>query len=132
MERSTVSALVLCILLGFMGCSSSGNLTNSMAENALKKWMPGSNAKVTGIQEIPQQNVATADVMFSNFSFTRNEQVFDPARQGFYEGWVPKTYSGPGVASFTHYNDGRWIMTRVVTSQGAQSTHWDDLSVEAR
>lgn len=103
-----------------------------MAESALIKWMPGCSPTVTGIQELPQENVATVNVSFSNFSFTRNELVYNEQRHGWYEGWVPKTYTGPGVANFTHYNDGRWVMTKVVTLQGDKSTHWNGLSVEAR
>ena len=123
-------ALALCLLFLLLGCSTSGKLTNGMAEQAMKRWKPSCNATVTGIQEVPQQNIATVYVTFSNFRFNRTEQVFDPQRKGFYEGPAPKTYSGPGIAVFTHYNDGRWVLTKVTTSQGPLSTHWDGLSVE--
>lgn len=137
MRRFEPFAWALLVLLGFSACSTraltgdSGKLTNERAEQTLRKWMPGSNATVTGVQELPQENTATVNVKFSNFRFTRSEEVYDDNRKGFYDGWVPKTYSGPGVANFTHYNDGRWVLTKVVTSQGPQSTHWDNLSVEA-
>ncbi len=36
-------------------------------------------------------------------------------------------YSGPGVAYFSHYNDGRWILTRVEASGRA----WNGLDLEA-
>lgn len=143
MIRSTVSTLALCLALALSGCSrsinsnspsssSSGALTNSVAEQTLNQWMPGCNATVTGIQEVPQNNTATVNVMFSDFHFLRTEEVYDDQQKGFRQGQVPKTYSGPGIANFTHYNDGRWVLTKVITSQGAASTHWDDLSVEAR
>jgi hypothetical protein len=141
MKRCIASTLALYLLVMLVGCARGvgittntavqGTLTNSMAEQTINRWMPGCNAKVTGIQEVPQENVAIVNVRFSNVHFTRTEMVFDDQRKGFYEGPVPKTYSGPGIANFTHYNDGRWVMTKVVTSQGDKSTHWDGLSVEA-
>jgi len=123
--------ILLCAVLTMVGCSNEDKLTNERAEAALKRWMPNCNPKVTGIQELPSQNSATVNVQFSNFRFTRTERVLDQEKMAFSERPVPKQYSGAGVATFTHFNDGRWVLTRVTTSQGPLSTYWDGLSVEA-
>lgn len=60
------------------------------------------NAKVTvqGVQEIPQQNMAEADVRYTN------------ARAGC--GGAAGSWSS-GVATFKHYIDGRWVLTKITT-----------------
>lgn len=100
-----------------------GKLTSAKAKNAVEKWM-GSNGSVSvqGIQEIEKENIAKADISFNNFKFKA---------AGLF-GQNERNYSGPGEAIFTHYNDGRWVLTKVSTQQGFDSAWWDNLSVEAR
>ena len=123
--------IVLLAALTLFGCSNEDKLTSEQAEAALKRWMANCNPKVTGIHELPGQSAATVNVQFSNFRFTRNERVLDQEKMAFSERPVPKQYSGPGIATFTHFNDGRWVLTGVTTSQGPLSTYWNDLNVEA-
>jgi hypothetical protein len=122
MNHSRALALTFSVLL-ILGCEARGKLTNNMAEGALKRWASSGDVTVTGIQEIPQENAAKVDVTFSNFKFKST---------GIMGGKVERNYSGPGVAVFTHYNDGRWVLTKVSTSQGFDSVWWDNLNIEAR
>jgi hypothetical protein len=122
MKYSRATVLTFFALL-VLACETRGKLTNSMAEGALRRWVSSGNVTVTGIQEIPQENAAKVDVTFSNFKFKTT---------GIMGGQVERNYSGPGVAVFTHYNDGRWVLTKVSTSQGFDSVWWDNLNIEAR
>ena len=101
--------------------SDSGKLTQSKAQNALSRWVKNGTVAVKGIQEIPKENAAKVDVTFTNFKFKANTAL----------GEQEQNYTGPGIAIFTHYNDGRWVLTKVSTAQGISSIWWDNLSVEA-
>lgn len=96
-----------------------GKLTTAKAQSALETWVRtknGGTVEVIGIQDLPQENAAKADIKFTKLDFARGESH----------------YSGPGVAIFTHYNDGRWVLSRVQTSESYNSRIWDSLSIEAR
>jgi hypothetical protein len=99
----------------------SGKLTEANAQRALTRWISNYSGTVIveGIQEVPQENIARVSVRFSNFRFRTN-----------YQG--ERNYSGPGSAIFTHYNDGRWVLTNASTSQGFGSALWSDINIEAR
>lgn len=102
-------------------------------DKALDWTRMGGRATVSGIQEIPQENAARADVQFDNFQFNADSygtpvdknkktppepDVRDPK---FYEKMYQnragqihvEKYSGQGVATLKHYNDGRWVLTGV-------------------
>lgn len=99
--------------------SNSGKLTTANAQAALEKWIRtknGGTVEVIGIQELPQENAAKADIKFTKLDYARGEEI----------------YTGPGSAIFTHYSDGRWVLSRVQTSQAWNSRTWDSLSIEAR
>lgn len=127
----TIFICLFMLSMIFSDCSSSAKLTTSKAQNAIDVWVKGTGSTggavtVAGIQEIPQQNIAKADLIYSDFQFlSRERNMFGAPVQ------VEKNYSGPGVATFTHYNDGRWVLTQVSTSQGLKSTMWDKLNIEA-
>jgi hypothetical protein len=120
-------------------------LTNSNVETAVNALLTdfclGGKAVVQGIQEIPQQNSAVADLKFENFQYpvtdmgelmkkkdfkpqpkpqSRNptdplpsmEQMF-PARQ--------VSFSGKGRGILKKYNDGRWVLTEVRWGEGLSS-----------
>lgn len=94
--------------------SSSGALTRESAQRAVDKAFesmkriganeliiaPQNSATVQGVQELPQENAARASVTYSGVVI-RHGVISGPARQG--------------VAVFTHYNDGRWVLTQLLT-----------------
>ena len=112
----TILIFVLVILL--MGCNK-GQLTKEGAKCVLEEWqldaVPGqrisndtvttsggnseSNLVIQGIQELPQGNSAEVSVVFNNFEYDREASP----------------YSGSGTATFTKYNDGKWVLTKVET-----------------
>lgn len=95
--------------------TESGKLTTEKAQNTLSRWVKNGQVTVRGIQDA-KDNTAKADLMFTNFKY--KVDGFD------------KNYTGVGTAVFTHYNDGRWVLTGVVAGQGFNSVWWDNLSVE--
>jgi hypothetical protein len=118
-------------LFGIAACTErgtltdSGRLTNDKAAAALKQWMPACNSTVTGIQELPQQNVAKADLNLSNCPFFYSN-VNSPTGGGTIN------YTGHGEAVFTHYNDGRWVMTQVSAKDRWPYFQWNGLNIEAK
>lgn len=112
--------------------SSDQGLTNAKVESAvasmLSEWRLGGSVSVRGIQEIPQQNSAIADLQFNDFQYGTT-----------YEGGLLKTkdfkprpksndpiphpdemfpqrkvsYSKEGKAILTRYNDSRWVLKEV-------------------
>lgn len=104
--------------------SSGGSLTNGSVENALNQWgMCRGAITAQGIQEMPQQNAARAILKFSNCTLSGGHSMF---------GGGGKPYSGPGEAIFIRFNDGRWVLSKVQTSQGMDSIRWDDLNIEVK
>lgn len=112
--------------------TSNQGLTNAKVETAvsdlLSDWRVGGSVSVRGIQEIPQQNAAVADLQFNAFEFGVNgtDQLlkakdFKPPRKSgqaipsYEEMFPPKkiTYSKQGKATLTKYNDGRWVLKSV-------------------
>jgi len=117
--------------------SDGGQLTTDKVQRAVDKALDwtrkGGRATVIGIQEIPRENSAKADVRFDSFQYNANSydmpiskdqktppepDVRDPK---FYEkmyqnrsGQVHiESYSGQGGAILKHYTDGRWVLTGV-------------------
>jgi hypothetical protein len=102
----------------------SGKLTNAKAQRAIQQWMGKGTVTVQGVQEVSQENAAKADITFNDFRWNSKGNMLEAAGE--------RRYSGPAVAVFSHYNDGRWVLTKVTTSQGFNSTWWDNINVEAR
>lgn len=109
--------------------TNSGRLTNEKAEKAINEWISSKpkgsavapaivsgTAKVNGVQEIPQNNTAQVDVLFTD--------LMGPER--------PVAYSMSGIATFTHYNDGRWVLTSVIGKVAGGGWVWNDINIEAR
>ncbi len=117
-----IGGLALTLLIGFYATNGSGGgLTTRKAQHAVSQWS-GVGVVVTGVQELPQQNAATAALSFSNLNIRQ---------QGFF-GMNNRMYSGPGEASFTHYTDGRWVLVKISTSEGFNSVWWDNLGIQVR
>ncbi len=112
--------------------SSNQGLTNSKVETAvadmLSDYRLGGSVSVKGIQEIPQQNSAVADLQFSGFQYGTTfeggllrAKDFKPKKPS--GDMIPSpdemfpqraiTYSKDGKAIFSRYNDGRWVLKEV-------------------
>jgi hypothetical protein len=86
-----------------------------------------------GIQELPQQNAAKADIRFEGFQYNSTDMGTPVSKN---QATPPKpdinspsywsdaakyttqqvrvmSYSGEGVGILKHYNDGRWVLTGV-------------------
>lgn len=102
MKMLRSSTVVLAIALISSACGA-GKLTTNRAQNTLNKWMSGrsGSVEVLGVQEFPQQNNAKADLRFTNLPV--KDAIWGRA----------DTYSGSGTAIFTHYSDGRWVLTEI-------------------
>ncbi len=95
--------------------STSGVLTTEKAQNAVNKFASANGSgRITikgGVQEIPSQNAAVAKLNVDDFTDKDGKQ-----------------YKGKeATATFTHYTDGKWVMTKVEISLGAWngSVKWD-------
>lgn len=97
-------------------------LTSNKAQEALDEWISRREGEVSvvGVQEIPEQNVATATLEFRNLQWTSS-----------YFG-IDQDFTGTGYATFTYFNDGRWVLSRVETSDGLNSTWWDDINIQVK
>jgi hypothetical protein len=89
--------------------TSSSVLTTENCQVALNQWATslgtGQVTIVGGIQELPAQNAATAQLRFIEL---RYQSPRDNSAQ---------VYSGTGVATFLHYTDGRWVLHRITFGQ---------------
>lgn len=90
------------------GTRESGVLTRDKAQKALDKALEGSSkggtVTVQGVRELPSENAAEAELNFQNFRWQA------PLGLG--------SYSGAGTARFSHYSDGRWVLSKVIWSYG--------------
>lgn len=116
---------------------ATNQLSNAKVERAVNQLT--SNLRVAGaisiegIQELPQENSARADLRFTNFQYKSDmagtplssnrqapekPQINDPNfydkmyRYGTQQVYT-KNYSGPGFAVLKHYNDGRWVLKEI-------------------
>lgn len=98
------SKLVVCVSILMLSACSSSKLTSNRVQRTLDKWVKdsgvGGQIAVQGIQENPQDNTAKADAAISAVQYKQLGQA--------------KIYSGPGVVESTHYNDGRWVITKIL------------------
>jgi hypothetical protein len=119
---------------------NTNSLTNAKVEQAVNQLT--SNLRVNGaisvegIQELPQENAARADLRFANFQYRSDmagtpvssdkrapekPEVNDP---NFYDKMYKygtqqvqtRNFSGQGFAVLKHYSDGRWVLKEV---------HWE-------
>ena len=105
--------------------SDSGKLTQAKAQNALDRWLKiegysGASISVVGIRELPQNNSADVDIRIRNLSWNYDN------------GYVVQKLGCQdcsGVAKFSHYSDGRWVLTSVTNTQAG---NWTGISIEAK
>src|SRR5207244_2517872 len=119
----------------------SGSLTNVTVETATREMLNAftlaGTVAVQGIQELPQQNSAVADLGFNGFEYAvTNEGHLIKARDfhppqprirrpsdplpSMQEMFPPRkiSYSGGGRGILTRYNDGRWVLEEIDWGQG--------------
>lgn len=117
-----------------------GTLTTANVENAVNRLTnnlrTGGDVTVVGIQELPQENAARADIRFNSFQY-KSDMAGTPLSKdkstpkkpdvnspNFYDEMYKygtqqvqtRNYSGQGFAVLKHYNDGRWVLKEV---------HWE-------
>ena len=113
---------------------SNAGLTNAKVETAVNslvgEFRLGGRISVKGVQELPQQNAAVADLQFDNFEYgVTNEGALvkakdfnpksmpkDQSRYPTMEEMFPQrkiSYSQDGKATLSHYTDGRWVLKDV-------------------
>ncbi|MGE0885797.1 MAG: YARHG domain-containing protein [Blastocatellales bacterium] len=117
--------------------SSGSQLTTENVQRAvvqLLDWTKkGGTARVIGIREVPQQNIAQADIRFEDFQYNSTDlgtpvsknQAPPPKPDinspNYWSDMAKYTtqqvrvsrFSGEGVGILKHYNDGRWVLTGV-------------------
>lgn len=129
MKRLASWAFISLLTIASTGCSDGGKLTSHRAEQAVTQWIiirTTGTAVVTGVLEFPQENAAKADVTFTNLQWNSPKNgavlamVVGP-------GGESHLYSGHADAIFIHYNDGRWILDKIVAPMGT----WENLNIVA-
>jgi hypothetical protein len=114
--------------------SSGGEITDSNVQRAVRSFMSeftkGGNINVEGVQELPNQNAATADLRFVNWICSTtyegglSKQKPPPVTYDRYGmpsstfGLRLKTYNTSGLAVLKRYNDGRWVLKEVRVGSG--------------
>jgi hypothetical protein len=128
MKLTLVISFVVCTALA--GCTSpnsqtsssgrssdKGILTTEKAQRALDKFAQQQRCTIrlkgNGIHEIPAQNIATTDCASSGIHFNRGGQDLI----------ITEPSASMCTAGFTHYTDGRWVLTRV-TIGGVEAIEW--------
>lgn len=124
---------------------TSGKLTNAKVGSAVTRMISdyriGGSVSVEGIQELPQENSAIADIRFNGFEYpVTNQGGLMKARDykpkprperrnpgdplpSMEEMFPPRkaSYSGSGRGILTRYNDGRWVLKEVRWGQSFDS-----------
>lgn len=96
--------------------SGAGRITTEKAQQALNQWISragsGQVTIVGGVREVPAENAATAELKFTKFVYvsSRTKQTLE--------------YSGSGNATFMHYTDGRWVLSKVLAGDVWTNTTW--------
>jgi hypothetical protein len=96
--------------------SNAGQITTEKAQQALNQWVAragsGQVTIVGGVRELPAENAATAELKFTNFVYQSSQTK------------QTRNYSGTGNATFMHYTDGRWVLSKVIAGDVWASTSW--------
>ncbi|MEH1788446.1 hypothetical protein [Nostoc sp.] len=116
-QKSLILTLILPVVLVLAGCSSKV-LDEGKAQRLVDKFTSSHSgtAKIAGgVVQNEGASIAEAKLDFTNFA---------DSQYG--------SYSGPGVASFSKYNDDTWALTRVTISppDNFMSTRWYDTGIK--
>ena len=127
--RNISKLLFLSLLISLVACSV-GGLNDSNIEAAasalLRNYRFSGDIQVKGIQEIPNQNAAIADLRFNGFEYavTDSGQLLETSKyrapQPTSQSQLPSmeqmfpnrktSYNVLGKALLKRYTDGRWIL----------------------
>jgi len=92
--------------------SRGSTLTRANAQAAVQTWidsaMNGGSVTISELHLIPENRSAEGYLKFKNLRYVLADKG-------------PRNYSGRGFAIFSHYVDGRWVLTQVATANGQQS-----------
>jgi len=112
--------------------NSGSSLSRGRVEDAVKRMLSnlkqGGDVSVDGIQELPQQNSAVADLSFNAFEYAADDYGRPVASNKYNPKPLPtdrlptpgemfqpriKLFTGRGNAMLTRYNDGEWVLKEV-------------------
>lgn len=100
---------------------TTNQLSNDKAQNAINKWAgqySDATVRVVGIREIPAENSAQVDVSINNLHWNYDNGIITQ-KMG--------CSSCSGIATFSHYNDGRWVLMSIQSQAGG----WNSINIEA-
>lgn len=134
MKQLRLFTACLVLATGLLACAShssqpgssasdAGKITTEKAQQALNQWITragsGQVSIVGGVREVPAENAATAELKFTKFVYqsSRTKQTLE--------------YSGSGNATFMHYTDGRWVLSKVLVGDVWANTTWSP-NIEVR
>ncbi len=136
MRHLRAVAFLFPLLLILVGCNRTALTTQGVqraVDQALDWTKKSGKVEVVGIQELPQENAARADIRFDGFQYNADmagtpisksqeaprkpdmnspnywDEVYKYGTQQTRVG----NYSGQGVGILKHYSDGRWMLTGV-------------------
>jgi hypothetical protein len=99
--------LLLCTAsCGKIGSGLSQQKVQQAVDQLLNGVRRGGAVSVQGIKQGP--NEAEADIAFNNFQYFFSSAPFMGVQR----------FTGTGTATITHYNDGRWVLTRITFNVG--------------
>lgn len=121
--------------------TEANKLTNANVEAAIKRLLnnltQGGSVTVQGVQEMPQENAAVADLVFHDFKYAADQYGSPVAASQYRPKPLPKdrlptpeelfqpklrTYSGTGRALLKHYNNNQWTLKQV--NWGSMGVGW--------
>lgn len=144
MNSKLLLSLLLIAFTLLVGCENNSNtslppaspvsstaLTKEKAQNTLNKWKTDKGTvEVIGIQEMPQQNAAVANLQVDiNYKY---KEKWPYARLPSDPEYTDKVYQyrGNGIATFIHFNDGKWILKEVQTGQAfVNDFRWREINL---
>ena len=96
--------------------SDTGKITTEKAQAALNQWVTsagsGQVSIVGGVRELPTENAATAELKLTELTYVSSQTK------------QTRHYSGAGTATFMHYTDGRWVLSKVTVGDVWANTSW--------
>ena len=96
--------------------SDTGKITTEKAQKALNQWITsagsGQVSIVGGVRELPTENAANADLKLTELTYVSSQTK------------QTRHYSGAGTATFMHYTDGRWVLSKVTVGDVWANTSW--------
>lgn len=121
--------------------TAADRLTNGNVEEAVRQMLSnltrGGSVTVQGVQELPQENAAVADLVFNQFKYAADQFGTPVAASKYHPKPLPRdriptpeemfqprlrAYSGTGRALLKHYNNNQWTLKQV--NWGGMGVGW--------